>query len=221
MNDGTLEQAGQCALLLSGGLDSVVSEYHLLKIFETVHTITFDYGQCTRSELARIHEHHADNPRVVRTVLALSDLYKVFGECTLTRYATTPRAVEQAEAPFRNAIFATIGAAYCQSNRISELYIGIHATGRDVYWDSEPAFISGFNMFADLTREHKVRLRTCIHAMTKAQIIEEGLRLGIDLGKTWSCFASGNVPCGECYKCIKRAEAFAELGIPDPAITTL
>ena len=92
------------------------------------------------------------------------------------------------------------------------------------YPDCRPEFVAAFEAMANLATKAGVEgdrftVHTPLSAMTKADIVREGARLGVDFGMTWSCYdPAAGVPCGQCDSCRLRAKGFEEAGVPDPAL---
>jgi 7-cyano-7-deazaguanine synthase len=105
------------------------------------------------------------------------------------------------------------------------IFIGVHAVDYSGYPDCRPEFVSAFERLAQLATKAGVegrglKVQAPLMAWTKVQIIEEGLRLGVDYGLTHSCYDPGDHgrPCGHCDSCLIRIRAFRELGLDDPAL---
>jgi 7-cyano-7-deazaguanine synthase len=125
--------------------------------------------------------------------------------------------------PARNTVFLGLARGLAEVVGATDLYIGVNAVDYSGYPDCRPEFIKAFEALANLaTRAGVEGARFTIHAplsgMTKAQIIQEGTRLGVDYGLTHSCYdpdAEGRA-CGRCDSCLLRRKGFAEAGVPDP-----
>lgn len=218
-------------MLLSGGLDSAT----VLAIargqgFE-VSALSFDYGQRHRWELEAARR-VAQAGGTVQHRIAKIDL-RVFGGSALTDDIDVPKGRGADEmshgipityVPARNTIFLSFALAWAEVLGASDVFIGVNALDYSGYPDCRPEFIRAFEQMANLATKAGVegRQRLTIHApliaMTKAQIIEAGLKLGVDYGLTCSCYdpAPDGTPCGECDSCFLRRKGFAENGIGDP-----
>ncbi|MES9905021.1 MAG: 7-cyano-7-deazaguanine synthase, partial [Sedimenticola sp.] len=125
----------------------------------------------------------------------------------------------------RNTIFLSLALGWAEVLGARDLFIGVNAVDYSGYPDCRPAFITAFETLANLATKAGVEGdRFQIHAplidMTKAQIIKEGTRLGIDYGDTISCYQADEQgrACGVCDSCRLRARGFADAGTPDPTI---
>ncbi len=127
--------------------------------------------------------------------------------------------------PARNTVFLAVGMAWAETLGARDLFIGVNVLDYSGYPDCRPEFIRAFEALARLATRAGVegaewRVHAPLMEMTKAQIATRARELGIDLGRTLSCYipdASGR-PCGRCDACLLRARGFAEAGLPDPAL---
>ncbi len=221
----------QAVVLLSGGLDSTTT----LAIardqgFETF-AITFRYGQRHEAEVdaaLRIAKRWA----VTRHTVCEIDL-RQFGGSALTDELEVPKAgsVEDIGAgipvtyvPARNTIFLSFALAWAETLNIGDIFIGVNALDYSGYPDCRGEYIEAFQAMANLATKGAVE-KTCpvtIHAplihLTKAQIVQRGLSLGVDYSLTTSCYApvADGAACGRCDACLLRLRGFAENGIADP-----
>jgi 7-cyano-7-deazaguanine synthase len=127
--------------------------------------------------------------------------------------------------PARNTIFLSFALAWAETLGANDIYIGVNALDYSGYPDCRPEYVAAYERMANLATKAGVEgsQRLTIHAplisMTKAQIIERGLALGVDYGLTHSCYdpePTGRA-CGTCDSCLLRRKGFAELGLADPA----
>jgi 7-cyano-7-deazaguanine synthase len=169
-------------------------------------------------------------------VIADIDL-RVFGGSALTAEIAVPRhdrvddldsGIPITYVPARNTIFLSFALAWAETLGASDIFIGVNALDYSGYPDCRPEYIAAFEKMANLATKAGVeggqhlRIHTPLIAMTKAQIIERGLELGVDYGLTHSCYdpdESGR-PCGECDSCLLRLKGFAEVGLDDPCVVT-
>lgn len=224
-------QGDKAVVLLSGGLDSTTVVLIAQKQGFRVYALSFDYGQTHRLELdaaTRIAQRYG----VERHVVAKVDL-RSFGGSALTSNEPVPKHRSAEEigtgvpityVPARNTVFLSLALAWAESLGSSDIFIGVNALDYSGYPDCRPEFIEAFETMANLgtkmAAEDKKRIK--IHmplvSMTKKQIIETGLALGVDYGMTITCYdpsASGEA-CGACDACILRLKGFSEAGVEDP-----
>ena len=220
-------------VLLSGGLDSAtVLSMAAAQGFET-YALSFRYGQRHAYELeaaAQLARRHGARKHVVVDF----DL-RTFGGSALTGDLPVPkdRSVEQmgqgipvTYVPARNTIFLSFALAWAETLQCTDVFIGVNALDYSGYPDCRPEYIEAFQRMANLaTRagvqgEQALTIHTPLIRMTKAQIIREGLKLGVDYALTSSCYDPGSAgrPCGRCDACLLRAKGFAEAGAVDPLL---
>ena len=219
--------AEQAVVLLSGGLDSMVVAGLAREAGFRLLALTIDYNQRHRIELeaaARI----AATLGAERHIVLPLDLTG-FGGSALTADIAVPKSgVEEGVIPItyvpaRNTIFLSLCLGWAEAARARDLFIGVNALDYSGYPDCRPEFIRAFEALANLaTRAGVEGGRFTVHApliaMTKADIVREAARLGLDAGMSWSCYdpAPGGTHCGLCDSCRLRARGFAEAGVPDP-----
>jgi 7-cyano-7-deazaguanine synthase len=223
-------------VLLSGGLDSTtVLAIARAEGYEP-YALSFRYGQRHSVELVAAHQVAAVQG-VARHVVADVDL-RVFGGSALTDDVDVPHHTSADElgeeipvtyVPARNTVFLSFALAWAETLECSDIFIGVNALDYSGYPDCRPEYIEAFERMANLATRAGVegRQRLKIHAplieLTKAQIIERGLALGVDYSLTHSCYDPDPVgrACGTCDSCLLRRRGFAELGRDDPALTPL
>ncbi|NYI97128.1 7-cyano-7-deazaguanine synthase [Streptomonospora nanhaiensis] len=219
-------------MLLSGGLDSTT----VLAIAKdrgfAPYALSFRYGQRHSVELEAA-QRVAQTMSVVRHVVADIDL-RVFGGSALTDDISVPKhesvdevastSVPITYVPARNTVFLSYALAYAEVVGAFDIFTGITAVDYSGYPDCRPEYVEAYEKMANLaTRaavEGKQRLR--IHSplieMSKADIVREGLRLGVDYSLTSSCYDPDEQgrACGHCDTCLLRLKGFSEAGVTDP-----
>ena len=126
--------------------------------------------------------------------------------------------------PARNTIFLSLALAWAEALASQDIFIGVNALDYSGYPDCRPEYIAAFESMANLATKAGVegRMRLQVHtpliAMTKAEIIGTGLKLGVDYSLTHSCYdpTPERPACGRCDSCLLRLKGFAEAGVPDP-----
>ena len=221
-------------LLLSGGLDSTTLLALATSEGYAVHALSFNYGQRHAAELSAATK-IAERYSVVQHLVARIDL-RIFGGSSLT--SDTPVLKDRNlgdnddEIPFtyvpaRNTIFLSYALALAEVSGARDIFIGVNALDYSGYPDCRPAFIGAFQRLANLAtragveskEEPAIRIRTPLIELTKRQIIELGLSLGVDYSMTTSCYDPGGdgEACGRCDACQLRLRGFREAGATDPA----
>lgn len=224
-------KAKRAVVLLSGGLDSAtVLAIARSQGFE-VSALSFSYGQRHSFELEAA-KRVAQAQGVANHRIATIDL-RVFGGSALTDDIEVPKGrgldemahgIPVTYVPARNTIFLAFALAWAEVLESSDIFIGVNALDYSGYPDCRPEFIEAFEKMANLATKAGVeghqhlKIHTPLIALTKAQIIREGLRLGVDYGLTSSCYDPGpdGTPCGQCDSCLLRLKGFRENGVEDP-----
>jgi 7-cyano-7-deazaguanine synthase len=219
-------------ILLSGGLDSATTLAIARAQGFAAHALTFHYGQRHKAEIAAAREVARQLGAAAHVEMAL-DL-RLFGGSALTADVPVPkdRPAEEMGAdipvtyvPARNTIFLSLALAYAEVIEADDIFLGVNALDYSGYPDCRPAYIAAYQRMANLaTRAGALGAQaTTIHTplirLTKRQIIERGLELGVDYGRTISCYDpdEAGAACGRCDACALRLRGFAEAGKVDPA----
>ena len=218
-------------VLLSGGLDSTTCLAIAKSEGFTPIALSFRYGQRHTDELACAAA--AASAAAVEHLIADIDL-AAFGGSALVdssievpKYASvddlTADSVPVTYVPARNTIFLSFAIAVAETRGAHDVFIGVNAIDYSGYPDCRPEIITAFEEMANLaTREGveggRLRIRTPLIDLTKAQIIQRGLELGVDYGTTMSCYDPGSDggACGHCDACLLRARGFSDAGVVDP-----
>jgi 7-cyano-7-deazaguanine synthase len=217
----------KAVVLLSGGLDSMVTAAISREQGYSVLALTVDYGQRHKVELqaaARIAAELADDHAVLKM-----DLTR-FGGSALTDDIAVPKSGVGADIPVtyvpaRNTVLLSLALAWAEAAGARDLFIGVNALDYSGYPDCRPEFIEAFERLANLATKAGVegqgfKLHAPLQHMTKADIAREAARLGLDAGMSHSCYdpAADGRACGLCDACRLRAKGFAEAGLPDPTV---
>jgi 7-cyano-7-deazaguanine synthase len=221
----------KAVVLLSGGLDSATVLAIARSEGYEVYALSFRYGQRHVFELEAA-ERVAAAIGAAAHKTATIDL-RVFGGSALTGDIDVPKGrsaddmshgIPITYVPARNTIFLSFALAWAEVLGSSDIFIGVNALDYSGYPDCRPEFIEAFEKMATLATKagvegrQRLKIHTPLIAMTKAQIIQKGMGLGVDYGLTSSCYdpsATGK-PCGECDSCVLRRKGFSENGMEDP-----
>ena len=212
-------------VLVSGGMDSAVVLAIAREAGFDVHALSVRYGQRHTSELdAADRVSNALGAIAHKTVHV--DLRSIGGSA-LTDDIDVPEAggpgIPVTYVPARNTIMLSVALGWAEVLGSTDLFCGVNAVDYSGYPDCRPEFIAGFEALANLATKAGVEgSRFRVHAplmrMSKADIVREGLRLGVDFAQTVSCYqadADGRA-CRHCDACRLRAQGFAEAGVADP-----
>jgi 7-cyano-7-deazaguanine synthase len=220
----------KAVILLSGGLDSTtVLAIAQAQGFEA-YALSFRYGQRHSVELASA-QRIAQAMQVKEHVIADINL-RAFGGSALTADIDVPkgrdtRAMETSipvtYVPARNTIFLSFALGWAEVLEAQHIFLGVNALDYSGYPDCRPAFIAAFETMANLATKagvegHKLHIHAPLIQMSKADIIRQGLELGVDYSLTSSCYDPDEhgKPCGQCDSCLLRAKGFLEAGVVDP-----
>ncbi len=219
-------------ILLSGGLDSTtVMAIAKHEGFE-LYSMSFFYGQRHSYEL-NAAKNVAEVFKVKKHLVINIDLNKIGGSA-LTDDIQVPKArslnsikkgIPITYVPARNTIFLAHALAWSEVIKSFDIFIGVNAIDFSGYPDCRPEYISAFEHMANLATktgvEGKIRIKiqTPLIKMTKSQIINKGIELGVDYSLTHSCYDpdKGGFACGLCDSCLLRKKGFEEAGFTDPA----
>jgi 7-cyano-7-deazaguanine synthase len=223
-----LQHDGAAAVvLLSGGLDSMVTAALVREQGFRLFALTVNYNQRHVVELAAARRIAATLGAERHIVLPI-DL-RAFGGSALTADLAVPKGgvepgIPTTYVPARNTVFLSLALGWAEAAGARDLFLGINALDYSGYPDCRPAFVDAFAALANVATKAGVegdpfRVNAPLLAMTKADIVRETVRLGLDAGMSWSCYDPQDAQhCGLCDSCRLRHRGFAEAGIPDPTI---
>lgn len=220
----------QAVVLLSGGLDSATTAAMARAQGFALYAISFQYGQRHSIEI-RAAADVARSLEVAAHVVQNIDL-RLFGGSALTDAVDVPKSSSVNEipagipvtyVPARNTIFLALALAYAEVVGAGDIFIGVNAVDYSGYPDCRPEFVAAFERLANLATRAAVegtaiRIHAPLIAMSKADIIREGVRLGVDYALTHSCYdpAEEGRACGFCDSCLLRRQGFHDADVPDP-----
>ena len=222
---GDLGGKRSAVVLLSGGLDSMVTAGLAHEAGFALHALTIDYGQRHRRELAAA-EAIAAHLDVARHVVLPLDL-RQFGGSALTADIDVPKTgvgtdIPITYVPARNLIFLSLTVGFAEASGASDIFIGVNALDYSGYPDCRPEFIASFAETARLATKAGVEgspfvIHAPLQHMGKAEIAAEAARLGLDPAWSWSCYdpAPDGRACGLCDSCRLRLKGFADASLVD------
>jgi len=216
----------KAVVLVSGGLDSATCLAMARAQGYVCHALSFDYGQRHSAELAASQRVAQALGAVEHKVIRL-DLGGIGGSALTDQSIAVPTSPSEGipvtYVPARNTVFLSLALGWAEVMGAQDIFIGVNAVDYSGYPDCRPEFIAAFEKMANLATKVAVEgqpfhIRTPLIDLTKAQIIQEGIRLGVDYGLTVSCYAADaqGRACGECDSCRLRAEGFRAAGVDDP-----
>ncbi len=223
----------RAVVLVSGGLDSATTLAIARAQGFATYALTFRYGQRHAAEIEaarRVASALGAHDQVILDI----DL-RLFGGSALTSDLAVPKGrdlesmghgIPITYVPARNTIFLSFALAWAEVLGSSDIFLGVNALDYSGYPDCRPEYIAAFERMANLATRAgveghtRLQIHTPLIQLTKAQIIERGLDLGVDYALTLSCYdpSPAGHPCGACDACLLRAKGFAEAGLTDPAL---
>jgi len=214
----------RAVVLVSGGMDSAVTLAIARAEGFECFALSVNYGQRHESELQA-----ADRVCAMLGAAAHKEVrvdLRSFGGSALTADIAVPESptsgVPVTYVPARNTIMLSVALSWAEVLGAYDVFCGVNAVDYSGYPDCRPEYIKAFEIMANLATQAGVegktlRIRTPIIALSKADIVREGLRLGVDFSQTVSCYQADatGLACGKCDACRLRAEGFLSAGVPD------
>ncbi|SDQ41395.1 transcriptional regulator /preQ(0) biosynthesis protein QueC [Pseudoxanthomonas sp. CF385] len=212
-------------VLLSGGMDSAAVVAIAREQGFAVHALSVRYGQRHTSELDAAARVAASLGAVAHKTVHV-DLRSIGGSA-LTDDIDVPDAggpgIPVTYVPARNTIMLSVALGWAEVLGANDIFCGVNAVDYSGYPDCRPEFIEAFEKLANLATKAGVegaglRIHAPLLRLSKADIVREGLRLGVDFAQTVSCYRADDQgrACGHCDACRLRAAGFADAGVPDP-----
>lgn len=222
-NINTMRRA---VILVSGGLDSATLLAMAKAEGYVCHTLAFDYGQRHRAELAAAEKVSKAFGAAEHKVVTL-DLRSIGGSALTDQNIAVPtersEGIPVTYVPARNTVFLSIALGWAEVLGARDIFIGVNAVDYSGYPDCRPEFIAAFQHLANIATKAGVegqplRVRTPLITLSKADIIRQGIALGVDYSITVSCYQADELgrACGRCDSCYLRREGFKVAGVSDP-----
>ncbi|HEV7367429.1 MAG TPA: 7-cyano-7-deazaguanine synthase QueC [Gemmatimonadales bacterium] len=227
-----MTQQPNAVILLSGGMDSATTAAIALSLGFNVHALTFRYGQRHAIELEAARR-VASHLGIQRHIVLDIDL-RSFGGSALTSELEVPKDTPMEQigqripvtyVPARNTIFLAFALGWAEVLGASDIFIGANAMDYSGYPDCRPEYIQAFQRMANLAtragveKGRRLTIHTPLIELSKREIVERGLALGVDYAITLTCYdpAPDGAACGRCEACLIRLKGFREAGMDDPA----
>ena len=226
MTEHTAVTEKRAVILLSGGLDSATVVAMARAEGYRCYTMSFDYGQRHRAELDAAARVARDLGAVEHKVIGLN-LDGIGGSALTDSSIDVPEAPNEGipvtYVPARNTVFLSLALGWAEVLQARDIFIGVNAVDYSGYPDCRPEFVEAFEAMANLATKAGVEgqgfsIKAPLQNMSKAQIVQAGIKLGVDYSLTVSCYqadAQGQA-CGKCDSCRLRAEGFQAAGVSDP-----
>ena len=223
-----MEDVKTAVVLLSGGMDSAVTLYMAQKEYKYVcHVLIFNYGQKASKEMdfARLL---VEKTGSVFHKVNISLPWK--GSSLIDDKIEVPKniidngsGIPSTYVPARNILFLSYGVSFAEAIGAEAVFIGAHQLDYSNYPDCRSEFFEAFQEAVNVgtkagVEKKSVKIITPIINMTKKEIVQKGVQLGVPFENTWSCYLGDENPCMECESCKFRMQAFREAGIKDPLV---
>lgn len=218
--------APKAVVLVSGGLDSTTALAIARSEGYDCYTISFDYGQRHRAELAAAERTARQGGSLEHKVITL-DLQAIGGSALTDSAIDVPETegegIPVTYVPARNTIFLSIALGWAEVLGAFDIFIGVNAVDYSGYPDCRPEYVSAYETMANLATRagvegRRLQIRAPLMHWSKGEIIQRGQALGVDYSLTVSCYQANKAgeACGRCDSCRLRRAGFAEAGVEDP-----
>lgn len=215
----------RAVVLVSGGMDSAVTLALAREQGFACHALSVDYGQRHASELQAAERVAAVLGAVEHKTVHV-DLRSIGGSALTADIAVPEQGgagIPVTYVPARNTIMLSVALGWAEVLGAQDIFCGVNAVDYSGYPDCRPEFIAAFEQLANLATKagvegHALRIHAPLIAMSKADIVRAGVRLGVDFAATVSCYQADTEgrACGHCDACRLRAQGFAQAGVADP-----
>lgn len=216
----------QAIVLLSGGLDSITVLALAQQQGFDCYALSFDYGQRHNSELAAAVQIAKDYGVLNHKIIPLG-LGAIGGSALTDSHIPVPETLEPGipvtYVPARNTVFLAFALGWAEVLKLHDIFIGVNAVDYSGYPDCRPEFIAAFTTLANVATKAGVEgerfvIHTPLISLSKAEIIQLGISLGVDYQRTVSCYAADQEgkACGMCDACRLRKIGFTQVGVIDP-----
>ncbi|WNC70228.1 7-cyano-7-deazaguanine synthase QueC [Thalassotalea nanhaiensis] len=208
-------------VIYSGGMDSFTVLNRALKDGKHVYALTFDYGQKHVKEI----EYAANvckELNIEHKVIDISAINQLLAGSSLTDNIDIPEghyeedSMKSTVVPNRNMILLSLAVGYAVSVEASQVYYGAHSGDHAIYPDCRPEFVLKMNDVCQIANYQPVEIFSPYLTQTKIDILTDGLAMGLDYGKSWTCYNGREKACGKCGACQERLEAFELNKVVDP-----
>ncbi|WP_267128076.1 7-cyano-7-deazaguanine synthase QueC [Thalassotalea sp. HSM 43] len=213
--------SNKVVVIYSGGMDSFTVLNKALRDGKEVYALTFDYGQKHVKEIA-----YAANVckelNIAHKVIDITAINQLLAGSSLTDEIDIPEGHYEEESmkstvvPNRNMILLSLAVGYAVSVEASQVYYGAHSGDHAIYPDCRPEFVEKMNDVCQIANYQAVEIYSPYLKVSKIDILTDGLNMGLDYGKSWTCYNGREKACGKCGACQERLEAFEKNNAIDP-----
>lgn len=212
---------------ISGGMDSSVLLHLAAQRYDEIVAVSYNYGQKHKDRelnCAALQVESLDMPVEYRWI----DLPFFKDVCQVSSLLNSNIAVAKAKdvmgdpqtvnyVPYRNLMLLSIALAIAENAGATAVYHGAaQADSVAGFWDGSPEFLTQINKVSDLNRRNRIKILAPLIDKSKAEIIQTGIKLGVNFAATWTCYEGDTLACGECTACSLRIKGFIDAGYIDP-----
>lgn len=208
-------------VIYSGGMDSFTVLNNALRQGHQVLALSFNYGQRHVKELA-VASQVCSELEIPHKVVDISAINSLLAGSSLTDDIDIPEGHYEQESmqstvvPNRNMILLSMAIGYAVSEHADAVYYGAHSGDHAIYPDCRPEFVRQMDVVSKLANYQPVAVVAPYLEVDKNAILRDGLSMGLDYSKTWTCYNGRDKACGKCGACIERLQAFAANQVSDP-----
>jgi 7-cyano-7-deazaguanine synthase len=208
-------------VVFSGGMDSYTVLHKAFREGFEVLPLTFNYGQKHNKEI-EYAKHACIALGVIPKIVDITAINQLLTGSSLTSDIEMPEGhyaddnMKSTVVPNRNMILLSLAVGYAVSSDANKVFYGAHAGDHEIYPDCRPEFVEKMNSVCAIANYEPVEIVTPYLALNKTDILREGLAMGLDYGRTWTCYNGREKACGKCGSCVERLEAFSENQMSDP-----
>ncbi|WP_105254523.1 7-cyano-7-deazaguanine synthase QueC [Pseudoalteromonas sp. T1lg75] len=213
--------AEKVVVIYSGGMDSFTVLNKALRQGHEVYALSFNYGQRHVKEL-EVAKQVCEQLGVNHKIVDISAINQLIGGSSLTDDIDVPEGHYEEESmkstivPNRNMILLSLAVGYAVSLKASKVFYGAHSGDHAIYPDCRPEFVKKMDDVCRIANYDEVEIVCPYLDNSKIDILTDGLKMGLDYSKTWTCYNGREQACGKCGACQERLEAFALNNAVDP-----
>ena len=209
-------------VIYSGGMDSYTVLHKAIEEGLTPYTLTFDYGQRHAKEI-EVASRVCNELDIHHKVIDITAINQLIGGSSLTDSSIDVALghyqndnMKSTVVPNRNMILLSMAIGYAVSIGAEKVYYGAHSGDHEIYPDCRPIFVEKMNEVAAVANYEPTEIHSPYLSSDKIGILKDGIRMGLDYSKTWTCYNGREKACGQCGSCVERLEAFEKNNTTDP-----
>ncbi|GGY39944.1 7-cyano-7-deazaguanine synthase [Bacterioplanes sanyensis] len=213
--------ADKAVVIYSGGMDSFTILNKAKQQGHELYALTFDYGQKHKKEI-EFAKRVCSELDVHHKIIDITAINQLLQSSSLTSDKDIPEGhyedqnMKSTVVPNRNMILLSLAIGYAVDIGANKVFYGAHSGDHAIYPDCRPEFVLAMNDVAKLANYEPVDIVTPYLNSDKIEILKDGLAMGLDYGKSWTCYNGREKACGKCGSCVERLEAFEKNNATDP-----